>query len=140
MTAQALVRVQSQGRPERLLINFRVSAKVEPPKTLGMIYGHHVQRGPTMRAIGESVAKAHGYTLEQLQSGSRLKRVCFAKHEAMWTIRQVKSYDGTARYSYPQIARFFGLKDHTSAINGCRRHEARLIAAAASRQAWDRLS
>lgn len=42
-----------------------------------------------------------------------------ARHEVMWRLRQMG-------HSYPAIARVFGLKDHTTILNGVRRHEERM--------------
>jgi chromosomal replication initiator protein len=65
----------------------------------------------------QEVAAAHGVTVEQLVGHSRRPRFVRPRHEAMWRVRQL------GRFSLPQVAGWFGMKDHTSALHGCRRHE-----------------
>lgn len=57
-------------------------------------------------------AKEFGLTYDEVVSGSRKRRVILPKHRIMWEIkRKVRP-----EMSYPEIAKFFGLCDHTSAI------------------------
>lgn len=74
---------------------------------------------PVMKTIATRVALAHGFQLEDLTGPARTKRVAHVRHEAMWEIYE------TGLFSYPQIGRFFGGRDHTTVICGCRAHEAR---------------
>jgi len=46
----------------------------------------------------------------------------------MWLLRSVKTEDGKPLHSFPEIAFALNRMDHTTVINGVRRHEERLQA------------
>lgn len=69
--------------------------------------------------ILHDVATRHNISVEELVSASRKHALCIARHEAYYLLRQ-------AGYSWPQCAQFCGGRDHTTAIHGAQRHEARL--------------
>lgn len=69
-----------------------------------------------------AVAAAHKVTVAELCGPSRQRRIAWPRQELMWAL-----YD-TGRYSMPQIGRFIGGRDHTTALHGIRRHEERLAA------------
>lgn len=71
------------------------------------------------KLILEDVASRHGITVEELKSRSRKRNLTEARHEAYHLLRQ-------AGYSWPQCAKFCGATDHTTAIHGATRYEARL--------------
>lgn len=75
--------------------------------------------GPTIQEVRALVAARHGLMVEHILAGGPSPRFVRARHEACWEIRRLGK-------SYTQVAAAVGLKDHTSAINACRRHEARL--------------
>ena len=81
-------------------------------------------RGPitpppkSMAAIAAEIAQAHGLTLAQLCASDRRARIVHPRQAAMAAMREVRWSDGRRRYSFPQIARFFGLKDHTTVVYG----------------------
>lgn len=66
------------------------------------------------------VAQKHRLKVEDLTGPSRLRKIILARQEAMWELRQ------RTRLSSPQIAAKLGRKDHTTALHGVRRHEARI--------------
>jgi chromosomal replication initiation ATPase DnaA len=70
--------------------------------------------------IIRAVAAAHGLTFSQMISQRRQRNITRARQHAMWELREHTSL------SYPQIARLLGRGDHTTALHGCRAHEARL--------------
>lgn len=72
--------------------------------------------------IIEEVAKSSGISVRELKSQSRTQRVAWARQEAMWRMRR------ELHIPYPTIGRLFS-RDHTTAIHGVRRHQARLDAA-----------
>lgn len=87
-----------------------------------------------MSEIAELVATKHGLTAADLVGPSMLKPICVARHEAMWLMDNRKKADNEKRWSRSQIGRFFN-RDHTTVINGVRRHEERRAAEiAAARQ------
>ena len=88
---------------------------------------------PTRAEIKAMVAAKHGLTVAELEMpndvpGARLRYRAYARHEAMWAMRQVTFADGTPRSSLPQIGQSLGGRDHTSALHGIRAHQARLDA------------
>lgn len=100
-----------------------VSAPVElpkegPPKVAN---GITISKIPPRqsRVIIETVAEKHGMSVDEIMSRSRKDRIVAARHEAFYLLRE-------AGYSYPQIGRFFGGMDHTTALHGAVKHEAKL--------------
>ena len=77
---------------------------------------------PTMKAIAQEVAEAHGLSLADLQGPRTFPAVAAARHEAMWRIRQVLREDGTPRYSFTKIGTFFGKRDHSTVAAACKRY------------------
>lgn len=71
----------------------------------------------TMKAIAEEVCERYGLTLEELKGPGTYRRVARPRQEAYAIMY------ATGRYSYPQIGRFFGGRDHTAVYYGIRRHE-----------------
>jgi len=71
------------------------------------------------KLILEDVAARHGITLDELKSPSRKRRFTEARQEAYYLLRQ-------AGYSWPQCAKFCGAMDHTTAVHGATRYEAKL--------------
>jgi len=90
--------------------------------SLGNTWGH-VARFQTMHEVTEMVAARYGMRAADLVGPGRGKSLCEARFEAMWILRQQK-IDGKPRLSYYQIGQFFGGRDHSSAWNGIRQHEA----------------
>jgi chromosomal replication initiation ATPase DnaA len=78
----------------------------------------------SMASIAADVALRHGMSLEALRSPTRAHPVAHARQEAMAAMREIRAADGRRRYSYGQIARFFGFRRHTTvihAVRACRR-------------------
>lgn len=74
----------------------------------------------TPESVRRAVSDYRLVTVEQMKGKSHGVRVTRARHEAMWLIRE------TVRpgLSFPDIARLFGGRDHTSVIHAWRRIEA----------------
>lgn len=72
--------------------------------------------------IKRLVAAEVGITVQEIMSKSRAVRVAHPRQLAMYLIRVFSDY------SYPQIGRMFGGRDHTTAIWAVARVEARLRA------------
>lgn len=77
---------------------------------------------PTAKQIIAQVAARRSMTPEDLTGGCRTRKIAHARHEAMWEIRE------RLGHSFPWIAARLNLKDHTSAMYGVQKHEARLAA------------
>jgi chromosomal replication initiator protein len=75
--------------------------------------------------IIKEVAARHDLTVEELKSTSRARRLAWPRQEAMYELRM------RTKLSYPQIARFLGLTDHTTALHGVKAHKRRQKARAA---------
>lgn len=73
-----------------------------------------------VRAIVQSVAKAHGVTMDDMLSERRSRPIAWPRQEAMWRVRQATPF------SYPTIGRLFGGRDHTTVLHGVTAFEARL--------------
>ena len=93
---------------------------------LGFAGGEARGAAAGLRSLLEAVGRAHGVASDHLLAGRKLKRLAVARQDFMWRARQVRAADGARRYSLPMIARFLGLKDHTTILWGARRHQARL--------------
>lgn len=83
----------------------------------------------SMRHLLRVTAFEHGLSVEDIAGGRRWFHLTAARHDFFWRCRQVKRADGTFRYSLPQIGEFLGGMDHTSVLNGVRRHAKRLAKA-----------
>ena len=55
------------------------------------------------------VAAKYGLTPADLAGESRLRRVAYARHEAIWTVRQARPH-----LSLPALGRIFGGRDHST--------------------------
>ena len=87
--------------------------------------------GPPPRtavAIVSAVAETHGLTLQTLRTASRRAEIARARQEAMAALRAQTRPDGSPRYSFPWIARFFALS-HPTVIHGVRSHRNRVAKA-----------
>lgn len=82
----------------------------------------------TMREIADEVAAEFGLTRADLNRPERCFRISRPRQEAIRRCRLVLDDAGRPVFSYPQIARFFGLKDHTTAIHAERAAQARRAA------------
>lgn len=71
--------------------------------------------------IAREVSLVTGVSLKEMRSSWRATHICAARHEAWWRMRHELSL------SYPQIGRLWG-RDHTTILNGVRKHQARIDA------------
>ena len=74
----------------------------------------------TLRQILKDVCERHDVTEDDVRGPSRLKYIANARHEFCAT-----AYSRGKR-SMKQIGVFLGDRDHTTVLNGIRRHEKRL--------------
>lgn len=80
--------------------------------------GNRVMALPIIRAM----CKEYGYTYADIRSDHRRRPICFVRQKMMWVIRQ------RTQFSYPEIGRKFGGRDHATVIHAVNKIEA-LIAA-----------
>jgi chromosomal replication initiator protein len=73
-----------------------------------------------MRDILAEVAERNDVTVADLKGPSRQRRCAWPRFEAMYLMHQ-------AGHSLPEIGRFLGNRDHTTALHGCRRYAAWLL-------------
>lgn len=72
---------------------------------------------PSLRQIMREVIDKYGITEVELLSIRRKKHLCTARHEFCWRAKNETSQ------SYPQIARFLGNRDHTTAMSSVYRYQ-----------------
>jgi chromosomal replication initiator protein len=88
-----------------------------------------VAKLPSLRDIACLTAKYFGLKLSDLKSPLRRQPLVTARGVAMYLARQLTDK------SLEQIGAFFGGRDHTTVINGCRRTEEMLNRDRSTRQA-----
>lgn len=74
----------------------------------------------TAAKILDEVCTKYGVTAHDVLGPWRQKDVKLARQEVMWRLRK------ETKMSFPQIGRFVGGRDHTTAMHGYQAHEARL--------------
>lgn len=75
----------------------------------------------------KAAAAVGGATVEELRSQRKTKRLCLLRQAAMYV-----AYRNVGRLSYPQIARHFGDRDHTTAMHAVIRIQRDIDAAVAT--------
>lgn len=95
------------------------------PVRLDSGYGVRVSKA-VRDAILSEVAPKYGVTPEHILSKRVFRPYVQARHEVMWRLRDLKAADGKPKHSLPAIALSLGLGDHTTVLNGVRRHEERM--------------
>lgn len=73
----------------------------------------------TAAVIKRAVADKYGCSVSDLECECRSKALARARHEAMYLIARDTSF------SYARIAKMFGDRDHTTVLNGIRKHAMR---------------
>jgi len=68
-------------------------------------------RAVTPQLILDATSERFGFTVEEIQGGSRRRPLVTARQIAMYVMRQL------TELSYPAIAREFGGRDHTTVIH-----------------------
>lgn len=70
-----------------------------------------------VKQIKSEVAKKWHISTADLEGACRLRMITWARHEAMARCRR------ETKCSYPEIARFFGGRHHTTVMYACRVYE-----------------
>lgn len=71
-----------------------------------------------MRRIVRAIGRELDTPVEALRGPIRTRNVTRVRHIAMGCVRRL------THHSYPEIAMYFGGRDHSTVISGCRRFEA----------------
>jgi len=77
----------------------------------------HGPTPPTLEKIAQATARAFSLRLSQLRSPSRSRAVVTARGVAMYLARKL------TEHSLQQIGLYFGGRDHTTVLHGCRKTE-----------------
>jgi chromosomal replication initiator protein len=88
---------------------------------------------PQLRTIALRTARHFSLPMAELRSASRRRGVVVARDVAMYLARQLTSK------SLKQIGRYFGGRDHTTVLHGCRKTESLMLTDAATHDAVLRL-
>jgi chromosomal replication initiator protein len=83
----------------------------------------------SLRSIGLATARYFDLTLDDLKGASRERPVVAARCVAMWLARRLSGK------SLQQIGKYFGGRDHSTVLHGCRRAEELVQEDPATRQA-----
>jgi len=79
-----------------------------------VIHRRSVANTPGFKTIATSTASYHGVTVSDLRSPSRRRQVVLARGVAMLLAREL------TQASYHRIGTYFGGRDHTTVLHGCR--------------------
>jgi hypothetical protein len=74
------------------------------------------QMKPVPMIVVEVLQHFKGLTLEHMKGATRNKAIILPRHLAMWEIKQQRP-----DMSFPAIGRWFGGRDHTTAMSACRK-------------------
>ena len=91
--------------------------RVEPKHVEQVLTRRRLARSPSLRGIAVSTARHYALKLPELKSASRRRSVVTARGVAMYLARQLTGK------SLEQIGRYFGGRDHTTVLHGCRKTE-----------------
>ena len=105
-----------------VLANLELAARsAGRPLDKGFVQAYLVQRSaarqPPLRAIAAQTARYFALRVVELRSPSRRRGVVLARDVAMYLARQLTSK------SLKQIGDYFGGRDHTTVLHGCRKTE-----------------
>jgi hypothetical protein len=103
--------------PALELVMFEPIKSRKPTIAAGITVSKLPPRQSTL--ILQDVAERHGVTVDDIKSPLRTRRVVLARQEAYYLLRE-------AGYSFPQIGRFCGGRDHSTAMHGVGMHENKL--------------
>ena len=110
-----------------------LGTSVDAEAARNYLTSHHAARRPALREIGSATARYFRLKLSDLRSPSRRRTVVTARGVAMYLARRMtgKSLD--------QIGAYFGRRDHTTVMHGCRKTEHLLKSDPAIQQAVGQL-
>lgn len=95
----------------------RSSAKIDDALVRAWLKGRTERRAPSLQGIATRTARYFTLRVADLKSTSRRRGVVVARDVAMYLARQLTGK------SLQQIGDFFGGRDHTTVLHGCRKTE-----------------
>ncbi len=103
------------------LTNAKTPALLEPSLNKPGTLAQPAIKGPgsrlSMAEAAAAIAAAHGLTVRQLRSHTRAHDISHPRQDAMALMRAQTRPCGRPRYSCLQIARYFGLKNHSTCVH-----------------------
>lgn len=78
-----------------------------------------------MASILDDVAARYGVAPKDILGPSRCHELVYARHEAMYLMRETRAPSGFRRFTLPQIGRFMR-RDHSTVVSGISAHGRRL--------------
>lgn len=93
-------------------------------RVLSLWKGNLLVNAKTMNQIGADVAAAWGVTVEDLKGDGKLRKIAWARQEAMWLMADEVNLAGKPKYSRRQIGNWFN-RDHSTVSYGCKVHALR---------------
>lgn len=94
-----------------------VPAAITEQSVRELLAGEDHRRAPTLQNIARQTARYYTLHVGDLKSPSRRRTVVAARDVAMYLARQLSGK------SLKQIGQFFGGRDHTTVLHGCRKTE-----------------
>ncbi|HEX5445862.1 MAG TPA: DnaA/Hda family protein, partial [Pirellulales bacterium] len=94
-----------------------VAATINEQSVRELLAGGDHRRAPTLQHIARQTARYFTLHVAELKSPSRRRTVVMARDVAMYLARQLSGK------SLKQIGQFFGGRDHTTVLHGCRKTE-----------------
>lgn len=112
---------QLEGALQRVVAYAELSGKLLSPDDLShALHPFSTTPDTSPEAILDTVSRHFGLTRDQLAGASRARDVTYARHVAMYLLRQ------TGHHSLAEIGLFLGGRDHTTVLNAYRRIEKEL--------------
>jgi len=108
---------QSTIPRDRISTDALTTLKEGPPKVANGITISKIPPRQSTQIVYDT-ARKHEISVETLTGLSRKPKIIAARQEACYLLR-------LAGYSYPQIARFIGNRDHTTVMHATRQYEAK---------------
>lgn len=110
----ALLQLESQWRPSAAA---RSAVQIDAPLARQYLAQRGAARQPSLRGIAIRTARHFALQMTELKSASRRRGVVQARDVAMYLARQL------TRKTLEEIGEFFGGRDHTTVLHGCRKTE-----------------
>ncbi len=111
----------------------RRNVAIDLPMAQGYLQRRAAGREPDLADIATSAARHFGLRLADLRGPARHRAVVTARDVAMYLARKL------TRRSLENIGAYFGGRDHTTVLHGCRKVEGRLESDPVIRQAAEKL-
>ena len=106
----ALIRLAAFASIHQVPVTLQLAQRV-----LAEVLAASAPRQVTTKHILEEVAKAYNFSIEEICGPSRSRPLVAARQMAMYLMREL------TEYSFPEIAKSLGNRDHTTVIHGWRK-------------------